>query len=97
MMNYREHSKVLKTWIHFKLTKLNCNKENVQILHTDNTKMDAEELFRDSDYSCGHWNTFIGSEAPVVVCFFSSELDHPWQLLNITSRAQQQVRSKQRI
>ena len=96
-INYRETSAALKTWIHFKLVQLNCNKDNVKILYTDNTKNDAEEMFRDSDFSFGHWNTFIGSEVPVMVCFYSSQLDHPWQLLNITSRAQQQVRSKQRI
>ena len=91
MMNYKETNTELKTWIHFKMTKLNCSKENVKVLYTDNTKNDAEELYKDSDFTCDHWNTFIGSEVPVVVCFFSSELDHPWQLLNMTSRAQQQV------
>ena len=94
MMNYKETSEDLKTWIHFKLLQLNSNRENVKILFTDNTKNDAEELFKDSDFSCDHWNTFIGSEVPVVVCFFSSELDQTWQLLNMTSRAQQQVRLK---
>ena len=91
MMNYIETTAELKTWIHFSLAKMNCNKKNVKVLHTDNTKIDAKELFKDSDFSYHHWNTFMGSEAPVVVCFFSSELDHPWQLLNMTSRAQQQV------
>ena len=92
MMNYRKLSKDLKTWINFKLTKMNCNKD-IQILYTDNTKNDAEEMFKDSNFSCAHWNTFIGSEVPVVVCFYSSELDQTWQLLNMTSRAQQQVRT----
>ena len=95
-MNYRETSAALKTWIHFKLFQLNCNKDNVKILYTDNTKNDAEELFEGSNFSSGHWNTFIGSEVPVVVCFFSSELDQTWQLLNMTSRAQQQVRTRYR-
>ena len=90
-MNYRETSAALKTWIHFKLFQLNCNNDNVKILYTDNTKNDAEELFKGSDFSCGHWKTFIGSEVPVVVCFYSSELDHPYILLNMTSRTQQQV------
>ena len=73
---------------------MNFNKENVKILYTDNTKNDAEEMFKDSNFSCAHWNTFIGSEVPVVVCFYSSELDQTWQLLNMTSRAQQQVRAR---
>ena len=90
-MNYRDTSAALKTWIHFKLFQLNCNKDHVKILYTDNTKNDAEELFKGSDFSSGHWNTFIGSEVPVVVCLYSAETDHPYILLNMTSRAQQQV------
>ena len=93
MMNFREPSKDLITWINFKLTKMNCDKDNVKILCTDNTENDAKEIFKDSSFSCDHWKTFIGCEVPVVVCFYSSELDQTWQLLNMTSRAQQQVRT----
>ena len=59
MMNYKETNTELKTWIHFKMTKLNCSKENVKILYTDNTKNDAEELFKDSNFTCDHWNTLL--------------------------------------
>ena len=74
------------------LIKLRCQKEQVTILYTDETKNDAFSMFTDSEF-CGalvHWKEFVGCEKQMIICFYSSSEDE-WQLFHIASRAQQQV------
>ena len=92
LLAYSEVNDNLKIWLHMNLIKLRCQKEQVTILYTDETKNDAFSMFTDSEF-CGalvHWKEFVGCEKQMIICFYSSSEDE-WQLFHIASRAQQQV------
>ena len=80
----------MKTFVHHKLATYSPDK--VKILFTESKSEDAEKLFKNSRFSQSltKWTSFIGSEAPVVVMFFSDD-DKNWEFMEMASRAQYKV------
>ena len=95
LLAYDTVNENLKIWLHITLSKLQCQKDQLTILYTDETKEDAFQMFpNDSQFheSLLHWKEFVGCEKPAIICFYSSTHDDVWQLFHIASRAQQQVK-----
>ena len=86
----REVTDDMKTFVHHKLR--NYSPDQVKILFTESKSDDAEKLFKNSRFaqSMSKWTSFIGSEAPVVVMFFSDD-DKNWEFMVMASRAQYKV------
>ena len=82
----------MKTFVHHKLATYSA--QQVKILYTKSKSDDSEQLFKNSRYSqsLSKWTSFIGSEAPVVVMFFSED-DKNWEFMEMASRAQYKVRT----
>ena len=79
-----------KLWIMDFLLKANFPKSKVSILYTASTAVMAHGMFQGPFASClSSWEEFRGCENCVIICFFSSEEDETWQLMNMASRAQQ--------
>ena len=85
-----DQERVIRGWIERKIEDLKCPRSKVTILHTRNTKTDMETIFDCLQYSHFQWDDFRGCENSVVICMFSS-VDKAWQLMTMTSRAQQQL------
>ena len=86
-----------KKWIRFQLFTINCIKEQLKILHTDETTKDAKSIFLDSEFqSCiRSLKCYQACESDVIVAFFSKDnADNYGKLLELTSRAKYQVRQK---
>ena len=92
IINFSFPTLTLSIWITYKIQQLECSPEQIKILFTDETEMDAKKLFQDKKYeeSMTHWKEFVGCESPVVICFHSSK-DEMWSLFHSVSRAQLQV------
>ena len=80
----------MKTFVHDKLA--TYSEKQVKILYTESKSDDAKKLFANSrlSSSLSRWTSFIGSEAPVVVMFFS-DVDRNWEFMVMASRAQYKV------
>ena len=80
----------MKTFVHHKL--IEYSPDQVKILFTESKSEDAEKLFQDSRSfrSLSNWTSFIGSEAPFIVMFFSDN-DKNWEFMEMASRAQYKV------
>ena len=80
----------MKTFVHDKLATYSAHQ--VKILYTKSKSDDSQQLFKNSRYSqsLSKWTSFIGSEAPVVVMFFSED-DKNWEFMEMASRAQYKV------
>ena len=80
----------MKTFVHCQLAKYPS--DQVRILFTKSKSDDAQKLFKNSKFtpSLSKWTSFIGSEAPVIVMFFSDD-DKNWEFMQMASRAQYKV------
>ena len=80
----------MKTLVHWKLAKYISHQ--VKILFSKSKAVDAQKLFKNSRFtpSLTNWTSFIGSEAPVVVMFFSED-DKNYEFMQMASRAQYKV------
>ena len=86
----REVTADMKTFVHHQLAKY--SPDQVKILFTESKSDDAEKIFKNSGFapSLSKWTSFIGSEAPVIVMFFSDG-DRNWEFMEMASRAQYKV------
>lgn len=85
---------ILKVWIHYKLSMLNCSKEQLKILNTEDTTVVSNFIFFDSKYypCISNIQEFQGCESEILIAFYSNEkIPKYGKLLEMISRGKFQV------